>query len=119
MKCVSLVHSGDNLCSPHFLSSAISVLFFEFSVIAVTWIGKQYLTVLQPKYSHTSRKRTPSEPRVSVRLREVSTYQRVKKCTRGHIMYQNKYSKPLVIVLSITGLLDVAFLLHIHKLNTN
>ena len=40
------------------------------------------------------------------------------KNARGHIMHQNKYSRPLVIVLSIAGLLNVAFLLHIHKLNT-
>ena len=67
-------------------------------------------------YSQTSRKQPPTGPRVSVRLREVSAYKRAeKKCTRGHIMHQNKYFKdlrPLVTVLSIKGLLDVAFLLY-------
>ena len=70
--------------------------------------------------SGTSRKRTPLGPRVSVRLRKVSAYGRVKKkCTRGHIMHQNKYFKtlrplvtqdqaPVVNVLSIKGLLDIA-----------
>ena len=48
------------------------------------------------KYSRTSRKRTPSGPRVSVRLREVSAYGRLKKkCTRGHILHQ---LRQLVIV---------------------
>ena len=69
-------------------------------------------------YSPTSRKRIHTGPRVSVRLREVSAYGRVKKkCNRGHIMHQNKYVKalrPLVTVLSTRGLLDVAFLLYIH-----
>ena len=32
-------------------------------------------------------------------------------------MYQNRYSRPLAIVLSITGLLDVTF--QLHKFNTN
>ena len=38
-----------------------------------------------------------------------------KKSARGHIMHQNKYFKalrPLVTVLSIKGLLDVALLLY-------
>ena len=50
-------------------------------------------------YSRTSRKRTPTVPRVSVHLREVSAYRRVKKITRGHIMHQKEYFKavrPLV-----------------------
>lgn len=34
-------------------------------------------------------------------------------------MYQNKYSRPLVTVLSITGMLDVDCPLHLHKFNTN
>lgn len=34
-------------------------------------------------------------------------------------MYHNKDSRPLVTVLSITGMLDVDCLLHLHKFNTN
>ena len=71
------------------------------------------------KYSRTSRKRTPTGPWVSVRLREGEK----KICTKGHIMHQNKYFKavgPLVTILSIKGrLLDVAFLVWNCLVNLN
>ena len=71
------------------------------------------------KYSRTSRKRTPTGPWVSVRLREGEK----KVCTKGHIMHQNKYFKavrPLVTILSIKGrLLDVAFLVWNCLVNLN
>ena len=61
-------------------------------------------------YSGTSHKGTPSGPRVRVHLGKVE--EKKNWCTRGHTMPQTcllELLRPLVIVLSITGLLDVAF----------